>query len=134
LTMILSLGLLSACGDEDPKERGPLEIIGNYVDEWGNSHQITAETWTQTGTGFSAMLHVSVYNNFFDYLAGQNDSGDTFNPGKFSRHDWTMSLGNLYYCSSAFDKDTLHEALAADSDATDLAAGCGGFSWTNLTP
>jgi hypothetical protein len=52
----------------------------------------------------------------------------------WSKYDWAWNAeGDLYYCQSTFDAETEADALAAESaDADDMAAGCGGFSWSEM--
>jgi hypothetical protein len=38
----------------------------------------------------------------------------------------------MYYCQAAYDAANESDAMAAAADATDLAAGCGGFGWSIL--
>ena len=67
-----------------------------------------------------------------DYLIAENDAGNSYNPGLFSKFEWTMDNGDLYYCQSAYNAATAADAMNAAADATDIAAGCGGFGWTGL--
>jgi hypothetical protein len=62
---------------------------------------------------------------------------DTYSPGLWSRFDWTWDAdGELYYCQSVYDAETEEAAVEGDdaSDASELDAGCAGFSWTMLSP
>ena len=123
------LFLFTACAGE----QGPLEIIGVYSDGY-SIHTITDAGWEMDfGSGLS-LFHVLSYDNISDTLVAHNDTANTFNPGLYSRFDWLYSGGALYYCQSAYAAASEQEALAASADAGDLAAGCGGFSWSLLTP
>ena len=107
-------------------------IRGSYSDNWGSHHVITNSTWT---TG-SSVFHVSIVNNGAKYLIAQNDQSNTWNPCLWSRYDWTRSEGKLYYCQTAYNAATEAAALATPpADPSDPAtSGCGGFSWTELSP
>ncbi len=114
-----------------------LEIAGTYLDEWGTDHTITDDTWTMDfGGGMSSVFHVLSYDNDADFLVAQNDAQNDYNPGLYSRFDWTMAMGSLWYCQTVFDAMTAADAENAPAaDPTDPSTGgCGGFPWTNLTP
>ena len=65
------------------------------------------------------------------WAVAQNSEDDQYYPGLWSKYDWTWELEELYYCQSTFGADTEADALAAESaNASDLAAGCGGFPWS----
>ena len=138
LPPIIALVLASGCAKEgeDPPPQGKLEIIGNYTDEFASDHQITEDTWTSFG-GLS-VVHIEVYSNALNFLAGRNDVVNSFDPGKYSRYDWVMFNGHLYYCTTAYDADSLNGALLGTTDASDpTAGGCNAkndFPWTDLTP
>ena len=57
---------------------------------------------------------------------------DSWSPDLWSKYEWMWDAdGELYYCQSTYDAETEEDALSAEgADADDVAAGCGGFSWT----
>ena len=68
---------------------------------------------------------------------GQNDAANTYNPGLYSRYDWTTDdSGQLWFCTTAYDAATEEDALNATApDASDPATGgCSSFPWSSLTP
>lgn len=111
----------------------PLEIAGTYTDDWGGTHEITSETWTMVGMG---VYHIEKYDNEGNWLVAQNDSKNQYNPGLWSRMDWTVFQDTLYYCQTAYDKASLEAAeQTPPADASDpTTGGCGGFPWTALKP
>ena len=114
--------------DTDTGEEA-LAIIGDYTDEWGDNHSITAETWTNS----AGVFHIEQWDNAATYLVAQNDAGNEFNPELWSRFDWTWDADEvLYYCQSVYDGASIDAALAGSADTADLAAGCGGFAWTKM--
>jgi hypothetical protein len=144
-------------GEETTEDTGETEIdvfthIGTYTDAFGGEQIITEETWTSG----SLVFHVSQFNNDENWLIAQNDSefrsqycsdwtlytqeecegaGETWTDlaDKWSRFDIaTPADGGMYYCQTAYDAETEDDALAASADATDLAAGCNGFSWSEM--
>lgn len=119
-------------GDTGETETGGdmLAIAGEYTDEWGDMHTITSANWTNSAGTF----HFEIWDNENAYIGAQNDAANMYSPGLYSRFDWHFEGTTLYYCQTAYDAASLSDALAAMADRSDLAAGCGGFAWTNLTP
>ena len=131
--------LLAGCAEDDEATfpaQGPLEIIGNYSDNFGGTQQVTQTEWND---GFG-IFHIISYFNASDFLVAQNDANNSFKPNKYSRFTWTTFLTSLYFCQSPFDAETFAAAFTATArDATDPEnAGCGlpdnNFPWTRLTP
>ena len=106
------------------------------MDAWGVAHEIDDTTWTQAYPGYPAdIYHLTQYSNAERWAVAENDAGNAFNAGLYSRFDWAEDGGEIYYCQTVYDASTETDALAATpADSADLAAGCGGFSWTHLTP
>jgi hypothetical protein len=141
ITTIVTL-MLAACeespgtdeaGSETDSETGgdmSLAIIGSYDDEFGDTHTITETEWTNSAGSFA----ISQWDNDEMWLVAQNAETNMYNPGQWSRFDWTWDGEQLYYCQSVYDGLTIEDALAGSADASDLMAGCGTFAWTALTP
>lgn len=147
LTWLFLLSLpMMACGDKEGDDSATddsatddsaddtatgLAIVGAYTDSWGGTHDITDATWIMG----SASFHIAQYDNAEMWVVAQNDAANEYNPSLWSRMDWTWSGADLYFCQSAFDAADEAAALAATpADASDLAAGCGGFGWSQLIP
>jgi hypothetical protein len=114
-----------------------IEIAGAYVDEFGTSHTIDDTSWTQIyGASTPTVFAIESYDNDLDFAVAANDPADPFNPGLFSRFDWVDDGADLWYCQTTFSAASAEDAEATPrGDDTDPAAGgCGGFSWTLLTP
>jgi hypothetical protein len=98
----------------------------------GSVQVITNEEWTTDAYVF----WISSYDNASRVAIAQNDTANDYNPDLWSRFDWYDDGTSLWYCQTAYDA-----ASEADAEATPAATttdpattGCGGFSWTNLTP
>ena len=126
--------LLTGCGGFSWTELRPvLSITGGWTDSWGSTHAINAFRWA---IDFS-FFEVSQADDGAGWLVAQNGLANEWNPGLWSRFDWTWDAeGALWYCQTAYDAATEADALATPAaDAADPAAGgCGGFTWTSLTP
>jgi hypothetical protein len=109
----------------------PLEIRGNWVDDYGFDHEITQTEWKTMGSIF----HITQFSNVADFAVAQNDAANAYNPNLWSRFDWTRDRGgDLFYCQIAYDAATEEAALAATgADRGDLSTGCSGFAWSKLT-
>lgn len=150
LIPVLLLGVLAAmaagCGsDSTTSDQGPgdianevpdepLEIIGDWVDDFGGTHVITSDTWTM-GQSMSGVFHITHFHNDGNWLVAHNDPDNAFSPDLWSRFDWTHSGGELYNCQTVYDAATEADAMnATPADPADPATGgCQGFAWSKLT-
>ncbi len=123
-------------GTDSETEGAELEIVGAYSDNYGGSHDIANDAWTQEFDGATLSFEILSYDNAADYLVAQNADSNEFNPSLFSKFEWTMVDDSLWYCQTAFGAETAEDAEnTAPADNSDLeGAGCGGFAWTELYP
>jgi len=120
-------------GETETGETGEamgLEIVGSYTDEFGDMHEVSEDSWTNSGGSFA----IESYDNSDMWVVAQNAGDNEYFPDMWSRFDWAWEGETLYYCQSVYDGATQEDAAAGDADAADLTMGCGGFAWTNLTP
>ncbi len=120
--------------DTDPD---PLEISGTYTDSFDGTHDIDDNEWLQTYGDSSLSFVISWYDNDAAYLVAQNGEANEFNPGLWSKFEWTTTQDDrLWYCQTAFDAASAEEAEAApEADPNDPeTTGCSGFPWTELIP
>lgn len=112
------------------------EIFGEYGDDFGMSHSVAADTWTQTSDDGSSTFAIASLDNARNFLVAQNASDNAFNPDLWSRFDWTTFGGELYFCQSVFDAATEADAAGGTPpNAADPSAdGCGGFAWSRIEP
>jgi len=111
----------------------PIEIAGNWVDDFGGTHEITDDTWTM-GEAMSGVFHISRFENEANWLVAHNDANNDFSPSLWSRFDWTWFNEVLYFCQSSFDSESEEQAMAVGAaDPMDpTTGGCGGFAWSKL--
>lgn len=105
-----------------------LPVTGVWDDGFA-VHHVDEATWAM-GDDVFPIFDVDLSANF---LVAQNGQDNAFNPGKWSRFDWIVVGTEVSYCQAAYDADTAEAAAAVSPDHGDLAAGCGGFSWSTLT-
>lgn len=120
-----------------------LEIAGEYRYDIGGLVEvvITNSDWKETAPWGTSAYEIAAFANDEDWLVAENDPSNGYNPGKYSRFEWTYYEGSLYYCQQVLDGNSVEEARETGSpaDATDPAmGGCGfpeqSFPWTMLVP
>ena len=113
----------------------PMEILGEHqsgTDPYITDHVISFTKWDQ-GEMMGAFNFKARYNSQKLAIA-QNDSGNGYNPDKWSRFDWTVSEGKTYFCQTVYDAARFEDAYSAiPADSGDLSTGCGGFGWSEFT-
>lgn len=137
LATIFIMAVFAAGCAEGGQSEAP-EIVGTYTDQFGDTHEITQTKWTILSVNGNSIVRLRAVDNFSNYTVGKNDDTVSFNPGKFSRLDWTFFNDDIFMCTSVFDGFNLDDAFDGEVDATDpTAGGCSkanNFTWTNLTP
>lgn len=121
---------------DDPVDPDRFALVGEYVDVWGTQHTITEVLWIQTfPNGEGERYHILDHDNGARWAIARNDADNPWNANLFSRFDWTVDGDDLWYCQSVYDAATEDDAReATPADPSDLDGGCGGFTWTALTP
>src|SRR5262249_58514476 len=103
-------------------------IKGVYVDNFGGLQAVSAPFWISGNLVFG----VCSVDDTQHFLIARNSLRNAFNPGKYSRFEWTMSGNRLWYCQSVFDASSANAAASASrADPSDPAnKGCGNFAWS----
>jgi hypothetical protein len=129
-----------ACGSSKSQTasttKEPAEIIGSYVDDYGGTHEVTAESWTMADpTTGTSVYYITQVNNAEQFLVAQGAATNTYYPSMWSQFDWTYdAAAALYFCQVTYKASSEKEAVeTTPADANDLAKGCSGFSWSKLT-
>ena len=144
LFLVLLCGSLIACGDTTEGDTtdtttDPLEIVGDYTDNFDSSHVITESTYTLrfVGVGDASVFNIEDWNNDLQAMVAQNDEDNEFSPNLYSRFDWVTVAGQLYICQSSFGSASHADADAVErpDDSDPANGGCGGtdFGWSMLT-
>jgi hypothetical protein len=123
---------LGCSGDpEDSETQTPLEIIGQYADNFGGEQIITKSNWNSSA--------IAGYDNDQNLVYTQFPEDDEFSPSKFAKTVYTEPKddGSFYFCMVEFSLATLEEAEASKATADDsdpATTGCGEtFPWTLAT-
>jgi hypothetical protein len=123
-------GGAAGMGGDGDGASGEIEVAGTYDSDFG-AETIDASMWNGSD--------VVDFDNDDNWAITQNADDADFDPGKFNKIVWTepSDTGEFYYCTVDFGLDSADEArdteLTADDSDPD-SGGCGGFSWTLLTP
>ena len=108
------------------------ELIGRYSDSWGGGHIISNTVWDQGG--MMGRFNIELFDSENDVIIAQNDKNNEFSAEKWSRFDYLIDSSKTYFCQTVYDKNTMQKAIdSTAANRADLAAGCNGFGWTELT-
>ncbi len=118
----------------------PTELIGRFVDTFGHRHIITETHWQSFHDDEEFFHRICSVQPQDGFLITRNHASQAFHPNKFSRFEWLVEDGDLWYCQQVFSAASAEEA--ADFDRFPAAhgsdpsgGGCGdsgGFAWTKL--
>lgn len=118
---------------EAPPVMVPDLLRGSFVDDYQVSHTISDSLWT---LGSRDRYHIVVSNDSARYLIARNDSGNTSDPGKWSRIDWMVLPMPPYewaFCLieyKAESRDLAEANTSADRDHP--RSGCNGFPFSRM--
>ena len=77
-------------------------IKGVYLDNFGGLQSVSATYWNSS----DAVFDVCSVDNTRKRIIALNDSRNQYNPGKYSRFEWTTFGNRLWYCQSVYDAPT----------------------------
>lgn len=131
---------IAAMSDQSDKDAGcngfPWSIIreqitikGVYNDNWGTQHTVNSFTWMFGDDSFA----LTTLNNEEGWATAKNSIENAYFPDLWSKFEWFVDSDTIYYCQSAYDKETEEAAASVNSDRSNTETGCGGFSWSILT-
>jgi hypothetical protein len=105
-------------------------IKGIYVDNFGGLQGISASFWISG----DAVFEVCSVDNGSSRIIAMNNLRKGYNPGKFSRFEWTKSANRLWYCQIVYDAPSAAAATSAPpaNASTPAQGGCGNFAWSEL--
>ena len=125
--------------NEMAKEDFEIEIAGKYKEESYGSvtgHTISNSDWIMESSYGKSVFHFTKYDKDNDFMIAYNAGSNPWNPGLWSRFDYTEKDGELYYCQTAYNAVSEAAALATPAaDKTDPAnSGCGTYNspWSKL--
>lgn len=109
-------------------------LIGRFIDDYGIVHVITDTSWT---LGQRDRYRIAFSNDTAQYLVAHNDSGNTADPGKWTRIDWVplsdMAPYEWAFCLFEYKAATREAADANRSaDRAHPRQGCNGFPFSRM--
>jgi hypothetical protein len=107
----------------------PLELIGEYTDDYASPLSITATGWNEDT--------IAAYDNAENFVITLSPASAMYSPNTYTRIVYTEPVaGSFYFCYVDFGLTTLEAALGSleVADASDPEnAGCGMFPWSKAT-
>jgi hypothetical protein len=123
-----------ACSRRPSSAPAPAFAIGEFQDDYGSRHTVTATEWLHHPR---SRYHIVRWSPDQHFLIAQNDTANRGAPGKWTRIDWVRLEGMAPYewafCLSAYEAPS-----AAAAEATTIAkpetprTGCNGFPFTRM--
>ncbi len=119
----------------------PPELVGRFVDTHGHRHVIDATHWQSFHDDEEFLHRICSVHPQDGFLIARNHASQTYHPDKFSRFEWMVDDGSIWYCQQVFSADSALEAADFDRFPAALGSdpgggGCGeagGFAWSKLT-
>ena len=107
-------------------ENVSLVIEGDWEDAFGDLHSITQQEWINP----TGVFNITQFDNDAGWLIAQNDAGNPFNAGKYSKFEWLDdNQGQSFFCQSVFEANTEGEAATISADRDNLETGCREMGW-----
>ena len=106
-----------ADADTDPGD--PIEIGGNWTDDFGALHVIDDAKWTMDFDGEPYGYTIASYDNSQRVAIAENDPDN--GEGAFSRFDWYEDQGVFSFCQQV---DFADAAAAEAASRPDVAVNC----------
>ena len=108
-------------------------LRGSFVDDYQVPHTISDTMWS---LGSRDRYHIVVSNDSGRYLIARNDSGNTSDPGRWTRIDWMvlpMAPYEWAFCLIEYKAETraLAEAITS-ADRGHPRSGCNGFPFSRM--
>ena len=111
----------------------PTELIGRFVDTFGHRHIITENPLAVVPRRQRVLSsHIARCSRWTGFLITRNHASQTFHPNKFSRFEWLVEDGDLWYCQQVFSrsqcgkKRPISTASRQPMEAIRAVAVCGG--------
>ena len=122
----------------DTSDNGELAVKGSYISQYSDEHIISTNVYTMDFGSEVYEYGITSYDNQNRTIIAENSSinSDPAEHGKYSRFDWVIDNGGtLYVCQTTAYADTESDAVnTVPANSNDLANGCPGYGWLELTP
>jgi hypothetical protein len=114
----------------------PMPIAGKWLDNWGISLEVTADTWSTTSGDPPVTTSMAIEAYGSNYLLYQNPADATYNPSKWTKVEFHTVGSGFGYCMSVYDGASATAALTTNAayNASDATSGCSGFGHSVASP
>ena len=119
----------------------PPQLVGQFVDSFGHRHVIDESQWHSFHDDEALLYRICSVHPQKGFLIAQNHRSQKYHPDKFSRFEWVVEDGDVWYCQQVYSADS--QSAAVDFARFPAAikrhkgpGGCGvsGLAgWTKLT-
>lgn len=112
----------------------PAEVLGQFVDDYGNAFNISAQLFEQLPHG---RFHIVEWNVAERFFIAQNDSANSSDAGRWTRVDW-MPFENMApftwgFCLTAYRAASREEARATPAaNRATPRTGCNGYPFSRM--
>lgn len=119
-----------------PAGSAPPELMGAFVDDYGNAFRLTPTRFEQRPDG---QFEIVEWNTEERYFLARNGDANPSDPGRWTRVDWMTFTGMTPYswgfCLTAYRAATLDAARATPpADRAAPRSGCNGFPFSRMRP
>lgn len=126
--------LLGACRTEARLPASPSELLGRFVDDYGNAFELSTRRFDQFPSG---RFHIVEWNVPQRYFIARNDAANPRDGGLWTRVDWMPFTGMEPYtwgfCLTAYRAPNEREARQTPAPNRDTPrTGCNGFPFSRM--
>ena len=112
----------------------PMEMLGNFQDDYGIRYTISDTTWIQQAT---IKYHLLKYDSVGQFFIARNAATNPSEPGLYTRidvmHFTNMEPWHWGFCLTTYNAKTIDEAIAKQvADRTNPKKGCGGYPFSRM--
>lgn len=112
----------------------PINLMGNFIDDYGIRYSINDSLWTQTP---NVKYHIIYWDTTTQYLLARNDDKNPSEKGLYARIDYMnfikMEPFLWGFCYTTYNAKTLEEArVKAIADRQNPMKGCNGFPFSRM--
>ena len=114
----------------------PPELLGRFVDDYGNAFDISAQRFDQLPSG---RFHIAEWNPGDRFFIARNDTSNLRDGGRWTRVDWMSFSGMAPYtwgfCLTAYRAESEQTARATPPPKRESPrTGCNGFPFSRMKP
>ncbi len=139
LFLVLSICFSLNCGNQNKTENRsksstPQFMSGTFEDDYGIQYSVSDSLFILLPND---IYHIKKWDLGQQFLIAQNDSANSYDPGKWTRIDWieleNMSPFDWAFCLSVFNAETAMEAENSATVNPEIPrTGCNDFPFSRM--